>query len=57
MIAAATILTYLYGAQYGIILALILSAHITFSIFAGQWSARTQGLANEKASQVKIFNR
>lgn len=52
MIAAATILTYLYGLQYGLILALILGSHITFSVFASQWSARTQSLANEKSSQV-----
>lgn len=55
MIAAATILTYLYGAQYGVILALILSSHITFSIFASQWSARTQSLSNEKSSQVSTM--
>ncbi len=52
MFAAATILTYLYGVQYGIILALVLGSHIIFSAFASQWSARTQSLANEKSSQV-----
>ena len=52
IIIAATILTYLYGFLYGIILVLILSMYMIFSIYGSRWSARIQGLANEKSSQV-----
>lgn len=52
IVIAASILTYLYGFAYGMILILILGTYMIFSVYGGQWSAQVQGLANEKSSQV-----
>ena len=52
IIVAASILTYLYGFTYGMILIVILSTFMIFSVYGSQWSAQVQGLANEKSSQV-----
>lgn len=52
MIIAASILTFLYGFTYGMILIVILSTFMLFSVYGSQWSAQVQGLANEKSSQV-----
>ncbi|MCX7091742.1 MAG: ABC transporter ATP-binding protein/permease [Legionellales bacterium] len=52
MVIAASILTYLYGVFYGLILIGILGAYMIFSVYGSQWSARVQGLANEKSSHV-----
>ena len=52
MIIAASILTYLYGFTYGMILIVILSTFMIFSVYGSQWSAQIQGVANEKSSQV-----
>lgn len=52
IIVAASILTFLYGFLYGIILVLILSMYMIFSVYGSKWSAKIQGIANEKTSQV-----
>ncbi|KTD56763.1 ATP-binding transmembrane ABC transporter [Legionella santicrucis] len=52
MIIAASILTYLYGFAYGIILIFILGTYMIFSVYGSQWSAQIQEVANEKSSQV-----
>ena len=52
MIIAASILTYLYGFAYGMILIVILSTFMIFSVYGSQWSAEIQGIANEKSSHV-----
>ncbi len=52
MMIAASILTYLYGFAYGMILIFILATYMIFSVCGSQWSANIQGLANEKSSQV-----
>jgi len=52
MMIAASILTYLYGFTYGIILIFILGTYMIFSVYGSQWSAQIQVLANEKSSQV-----
>lgn len=52
IIIATIILIYLYGIQYGAILAAILIIYILFSIYATTWSVAAQRIANEKSSQA-----
>jgi ATP-binding cassette subfamily B protein len=49
---ATTILIYLYGWLYGLILAGTLIVYMVFSIYGSQWSTEAQRIANEKSAEV-----
>lgn len=49
---ATSILIYLFGWVYGMILAGTLLVYMLFSIYGSQWSTEAQRIANEKSAEV-----
>lgn len=49
---ATGILIFLYGWNYGLILAGTLLVYMLFSIYGSQWSTEAQRIANEKSAEV-----
>lgn len=52
ILIATSILIYLYGWSYGMILAGTLLVYVLFSIYGSQWSTEAQRVANEQSAEV-----
>lgn len=49
---ATLILIYLYDSIFGIILALILTTYMAFSVIASSWTTKSLRIANEKINDI-----